>query len=274
MKLEITVHAYVEHVGQQVFEDLAKYDPKCLKYGVFEYKEMEGSATKSLLESLEKYGCRPWMHQGQRANNEYHLTLRRVYDEADYRAARYLNFIGLGFHDPADTTSGTPVLQVDPPFLKKYLPFAMPDWPRVIVSDKLRGLMEAAQLKGAMFEPIEIVGRGKEKFKEPIWELTSNVMMPPLSTACMLEGDETMRPYEEGKDAYCSVASGHYTRAEYHYDEKKIRPLEPFDVAVTHERMGRVEWNLRELVVSQRFYQFCQEHKLKVEDWFPVVVDP
>jgi hypothetical protein len=33
-------------------------------------------------------------------------------------------------------------------------------------------------------------------------------------------------------------------------------------------------WNLRDLVVSQRFYQFCQEHKLKVEDWFPVVVDP
>jgi hypothetical protein len=264
----------VEHLGQRVFEDLAKYDPKCLKYGVFEYEQIEGPNTKALLDYLEQHGCRPWMNKGRRGNNEYHLTLHRLYDEADYRAARYFNFNGLGFHDLADAPSGTPVLQVDPGFLKKFLPFAMPHLFRVIVSDKLKGLMEAAKLKGAMFKPVEIVGRGKEKFKEPAWELTSNLVMPPLSKACMLEGDEAMRPYEEGKDVYCSVASGHYTRAEYHYNEKDIRPLEPFDVAVTHERLHRVEWNLRDLVVSQRFYQFCHEHKLKVEDWFPVVVDP
>jgi len=135
-------------------------------------------------------------------------------------------------------------------------------------------MMEAAGLFNLVFLEARLE---KPSFRvpEPLWELTTDLRMPPLSDGNVLI-DNDYAPYTGKPGQMClpreglSVPEVLYSPVELHYTDRSLAAIEPFDLARTFEPLGQSMTHY--LVASQRFHQFCVAAHLRVS-WQPVQVD-
>lgn len=121
--------------------------------------------------------------------------------------------------------------------------------PWIVVSSATRRLLESADLIGIDYEEVAIKGHSIHVACEPFWELSTTLVLPKMANSVI----------------YPEPAYGHtaYTIqdpcVEPHYRQSELEPLGLFDIARTFERTRN---GSQEMIVSQRFYQYCLKHKI------------
>ena len=144
----------------------------------------------------------------------------------------------------------------------------------IIVTDDLRRMMDGAGLLSLVFLEARLE-KPSFRVREPLWELTTELRMPPLSDGNVLI-DNDYAPYTGRPGQMClpreglSVPEVLYSPVELHYTDRSLAAIEPFDLARTFEPLGQSMTHY--LVASQRFHQFCVAAHLRVS-WQPVQVD-
>jgi hypothetical protein len=199
---------------------------------------------------------------------QIHVVYGRDYDREDFESAAYLEprpevtvavFTRLNPHGVFEMKTG---------YMRRFQ-IGEAGF-EVVVSDALKQKLEKAGLKHLQFVPAELHGEGAEQYPDPIWQLSSDLVLPPVSPSCCFtdaEGNSVGDPLK-GR----TLNEGLYLPTEYHYTRSSLQALGEFDAARVREGMGP-HYRHHPLIVSRRFYQFCVQHKLKM-DWIPVRIDP
>jgi hypothetical protein len=159
---------------------------------------------------------------------------------------------------------------------------------RYLIPDRVKRILEGFQGVGVAFKPtvldesrspemqilISWDDVGDEVRSEPWWELTSNLLMPPVSKDQDLV-DSKSRPVisrsplpEKG----VRFVEDNYAEPELKYDRDSLATMAPveFDLARTYEALAPdPKDDQRLLIASKRFYEFWTKNGLKCE-WVPV----
>lgn len=146
----------------------------------------------------------------------------------------------------------------------------------IIVNNQLKTDMINAGLLHLTFEEVKLIGRRKKVLEnETYWRIYSDFKMPPLSPSIMILDDDGNRlPYgsEEGTPRLGTEILELCTIPQYSYRESDLAKNGPFDLAIMHEHFGYTDIDDRTMIASRRFYEFCEERKLKI-DWTPVRIE-
>ena len=125
-----------------------------------------------------------------------------------------------------------------------------------LVSDGFRKIIEESGLVGCTFErEVVFVGDQAGRIPQKYWVIGTNVVLPPLSRRTVWEDAEGRRvagPEVPG----ASIPTGEI----YRYDEASLAPLGEFDNAMMLESDPKEP----AMVMSQRFYQLCRKHKIRL----------
>ncbi len=144
---------------------------------------------------------------------------------------------------------------------------------RVLISgipsctDKLKNEISSQDFNGLSYRPIIV--DGKLPPMEQLWEVWSDVKLPPMENRLIDEKGEDFHPTESKS----CVLEDLCFPPQLCFKEESVKVLGNVDVAVTHEHLGWGPRHTREpfLIVSQRFRRWCESRKLKT-DWWPVTL--
>ena len=241
-----------------------------------------------LREVLGCAGLHPWASEDggpRRKGIDYSFEFEREYDPSDFVDCRFLEFVPryidklyAGTSDDGTIELNRGVLRSKESFLRHGDLFA---------SDRAKRLLEAEKFIGLSFKPTRLRQRTRrgvgdeedelgaeiswQDFGPPWWQMICERVMPPLSPTMTLIADgrtpQIVHPPVDPNKGH-TAKEGLYTPVELHYRASDLAQAEPYDYARNLERIGRVA-----IIVSKRFYDFCQAHELQA-DWVPVRVDP
>ncbi len=231
------------------------------------------SRLSTILTLLENSGLKPWRQiESRNLKSEFYFAHGRHYEAEDFEAFSLLQTLGdrklQNYIWPAD--DGT--LQVKQPYFKRKKLIDVANIHSLLVSADIRSGLEQAGFRGMVFKPVVPQEQDAVVPLDNLWELTSDQRMPPLSDYCTFF-DEQGNPVKGSAETGYQYIEDFYPINELHYPTESVREW-PWDFALTHELFsyGGTR-HRRRLVVSKRFYNFCQERKLKL-DWIPVRIDP
>lgn len=249
--------------------------------------------TKEVLNWLEREGYRPWNYQGTlNYAHEYMLTFIREYEPSDFERAEYAEFWPVDIMDRvlACDRDERGYLTIERPTLKDArltgMNLVSATYGRILVLEHVRDILLEGDFRHLLFRPTVLVkGRGTgpgrattipwEDFKvsKPWWELTSDLVLPPLSPSMDLRDDKG-NPIPPGDCSKgCSPRDGFYNHAERRYRRGDLAKVDLFDVALTFENFGtRGHTETRGTIVSKRFYDYCVQKRLNAR-WAPVRID-
>lgn len=243
---------------------------------------------KALQDCLEHAGKKPRQPAEPFSHDNYWLNLEREYEPSDFADCRYLEFIPR--HVPklyARKSDG--MTELNRGVLRSSESFLMDGG--YFASGRAKRLLETEKFSGLMFKPTKLRARirrnsptwtedelGPEiswkEFGPPWWEMVAERVMPSLAPSMTLiaygRPPEIVHPPVADRNRGYTAKEGLYTPAEFHYRASDLAKVEPIDYARPLEDIGRMGSGI---VVSNRFYDFCQHHDLKA-DWVPVRVDP
>lgn len=133
---------------------------------------------------------------------------------------------------------------------------------RIVVSDKVRRLLEAAALIGLRFGEVVIQGQPVQACS--LWEIQSPVTLPKMANVHQFVhlGLKEAEPFKGDYTKIIMLHDPPFNRGEVHYRRSDIRGVEPFDIANTYENFMEPHPGL---VISQRFYQHCLANKIPLE---------
>src|SRR5206468_10103430 len=115
-----------------------------------------------------------------------------------------------------------------------------------IVSSRFKNLLEkSAATKHLRFRPTILAREAYPEWEAldwadvgpPYWELTSDLLLPPLAPSCKMF-DQDGNPFTGDYSNGCYLIEGIYKLPELHYKASAIATAEPFDVALTLEKFG------------------------------------
>lgn len=160
----------------------------------------------------------------------------------------------------------------------------------IAFADPLKSQLEQQGLQHLRFEPIilaetrllderqrlgpnagiEIVSAPLHKILKPLWKLTSDLVLPRFLYPLLTENGA---PFSGDLSKGCGYDNGNSGLGlKYHRDE--IKRLEPFDVAVTTERLGiHKDHCFRCIIVSQKFRQTMIKLGIKAAEYEPVILE-
>lgn len=273
------------HIGDRVFDRLVRIYPEGQdRHAFWSFLSEDDPRTLEILKTLDEAGVKPWMDSSRprEKGREFTLQLERFYDCSEVAACDLVELA------PKETCPGdyrderTGHVLLDVHRLDNSLDFALADRERYVVPDRVKRILEQADLDHLLFrsallsDPKQAVDAviPWEGWGPPWWELTSDYTLPPVSPSMDLR-DRDGKPIDRKEPNALHVRKeGLYVHPELHYLASDLRKCEPFDLARTWERFGgEMKWNERTLVASKRFYEFCVKHNLKT-DWVPVRIDP
>ncbi len=236
------------------------------------------------LQILNQAGMRPWDKKNRRPekDREFVMYLFREYSRVDAEECRLLEFT-LQRQCPGTFRTEEGVLKLLHRAVqsrRRGMSQAAPNW--FVVSGTLRDEMISAGLKGLKFLPTLVVNDFGKKEKtitydwselgEPLWELTSDVVLPPVAPSVQLV-NATGGPVESDFSTGCYQREGLHAQPELRYRSRDLPGLDSFDLARTYEPFGTKPKDCdRRLVASRRFYEFCRQQKLRI-DWRPVHIE-
>lgn len=228
---------------------------------------------EAILKVMADNGYRP-ADRGKRAlPTEFGFEIRREYDESDYAAAAYMAggsadcFVSVAYR--AEATGNLQLHQGRFPKNKNFGQAYV--W--TVISDAGRRKLEGEYLRHLVFRPVEqTTEEGMPNVRvEGYWELTSDLILPPLSKKCILMNNDE-KVFSGDYQSGCFLIEGFYTPPEIHYDARTLSSVEPFDLALTHEKFGNTEEVYPYLITSRRLYEVCKKHGLKMAG-VPVRID-
>lgn len=285
MKVVARIHLSLRDVPREVADGLGRIFPEGLAYGSFRSElPEEDPRTRQILEFLTGHGLSPWRGLRPHTKRDFSLNLERVYSRADIESAPLLELAPSAYAEGASRDeAGLLRLRPDREILReKGGWFALTRPPGLflacadglVVSDRLKTAIEAAGLRHVVFRP---VGATEGELPAPFWELTSDLVLPPLAKRCRffdaIDGHEVSGDYSGPfvmREGGTFPELG-YDPAECHYDAESLAAVEPFDLALGFEEYTGPNSRLR--IASQAFRLFCRKQKIRVE-WKPVRVDP
>ena len=243
-----------------------------------------------MIHALESWGFRAWNYKSPKEfGRDYELSLVRIYDAFDWESADYLQLwpsvLDDVIHDSGRDESGRMMLYRRSLREQRALDFARGEIEAILIPERVKRLLEKDSLKHVVFKPtIAVKGTGLAKECQaplawtevgtpPWWELSSDLVLPPLSPSMDLRDDKgnPIAPGDCSKG--CVPKEGHFNHAELHYRQRDLAAVEPFDVALTFETFGpRGPTKRPSLIASQHFYRVCVDHGLST-NWIPVRVD-
>jgi len=278
MKTEAFLVVHAKFSGVSIVQDLGTAFPQGLDEDRFECRlPWEDERVTLLLERLTAHGLKP---SGLRPSSpgDYHLAIERTYSRSDFESAAYLTFSSktLLLNAIRDLDG---VLRVKSDKIKSGMDMASTTRPWIVVSDRVKGLIEREGLIRASFREIRLdapgsgsVRRGRHDF----WELTSDLILPPMAPPCKFIHARTGEEVAGDSDESFVFREGlgipgfFFLPPEPHYAEADLRSIGPFDLALTFERIsGGYLGGLP--ICSQRFHQFCVANRLSQKMyWTPV----
>jgi hypothetical protein len=295
MRQTVTIDIDPADVGSELIRRLAEIHLEGLRstgwWGI--QLPLDDPRVSRCIRMLADVGFTPWTQTFRPfvKGREYSITIERQYNESDLAPCRLLD---LSTFDSADSY---PARRNG--HLRIYLP-EKGDQTRfnakadiqgtgeshhytLIVSDRVRRLIEALNLREVGFKATFVIPPPKSEvdkrdeeamlpwdgFGEPWWELTSSVILPPMSSRAFLvsaKGERVVDHFSDGcylKDGIDNLDAITWP-AEPKYLAKDVDAIGEFDVAHTFEWFGpKAPYLGRLVIVSSRFFQFCREHKLK-----------
>jgi hypothetical protein len=237
-----------------------------------------------VLAVLEKAGLVSTVGESRRAvSRKLSLQLDREYDVAEYESASLLELQPRQRIEGLWRTSAG-LLLLNSSHVKGDIDIAYTDGFGRVVSDRLLRRLEGLGLKHVVFKPTvlqnppALVNGEVVRLEVPwpdgrpaFWEITSDFTVPPFSPPYPVV-DNDGRPFAGDCSNGCFPRDGLFQRAELHYAASALAPLEPFDLALTHEGFGpKPDQFDRVLVASKRFYKLCVSEGLPM-DWIPVQI--
>ena len=218
-----------------------------------------GKIGNEILSICQRAGLPSSIHGG--ANKFGHVAFR-VYDEAEIKSFELLNLQRqhrlIQLEHERDS-QGRPLLIASKakPSIKVGSIWA--NW--IIVSNKVRKLLETQNFKGLEFGGVVLKGTSIHASKEPFWELKSSITLPVMANRNQFinPGMSAPEPFQGGFSKMIFIDDPPFQVGEVHYRRSELAPLVPFDVALTFENFMEPH---PALIVSQRFYQFCVKNKI------------
>jgi len=266
--VDIPVEAFDALVD--IYPQGERIDMKDIQYWGTRLPATDPRAT-AVIDILKKHNLKPW-GEGIRARFE------REYSKKDLTDAPYLS--------PQFARSfGAYEERNEDGLLKKHAQDIQPksliggSWGgAVFIALELKALIEDEDFLGAKIQRIELTGMPSKATEGKFRELTSTITLPPMSprmaffaSAGAGEIQEVDADYpkpsilREGRDLpeiLVDIPALHYSKSD-------LADMPAFDIALTYEQFGQ---NKPHTVFSQRFYQFCLQHKLPI-GWIPIYVD-
>ena len=237
---------------------------------------------KAILDRLRIAGFRPWInHFRKRDPTEFGYDWLRVYEPGDFDAAAYFE-MNPSYSFEGFTRNGDGLLELNPRKMGNKVDVAIADGFRRLVSKRLKAIIESNSLTHVKFLRTVVPERGavkadvqsparRQEFTE-MWEITSDLILPPLSPTCTLfdnDGNRFSGDYSNG----CIFKDEIYTTPQLRYLKSAIARVEPFDCGLSFERGGiKPGPDDRDRVFSRRFYNLCKEAGIAAE-WVPVVIE-
>ena len=216
---------------------------------------------KGILDTLTSAGIVPFNTlTGLPKVSKFNMQCHREYSAADCKAAQYLTPVPEVNFD----AGGKPGEIYLPSHTNE--PIANAYALGIVVSTDLRRKMESAALTGLTFLPV-----GDERGRKSTvdyWELGSSISMPPLSPSMALHMENHL-PHNGDPNETIYVKEGWdlprvlFSPVELRYRKSDVENIGQFDIAHTQEALYRVR--VRHVIVSQRFYEFCTMHELKIK---------
>lgn len=134
-----------------------------------------------------------------------------------------------------------------------------------IVTQKLRGLIEAAELTGVEFWPIVKHGSGQPF--EDLFQLKITGVLPPMSPKTVIEFDSLT-----GYKFACEYGCGARTvKGRVHYRACDIASIPDFALSQEWFGSGLEKWSWP--FMSHRAYQLFHDNKIKGIRWYPPAID-
>ncbi len=256
--------------------------------------EYSGSAHRSLACIAEREGILLKMVRGYEQRSELWLrtSIHRNYDDADLRQYEYLRIRGMAFwsnynlrHDET-LEVGLKVGQQREPD-SDFLTAGGGPQLGVVFPNRHHDLIASSDMKRMVIRATRLLSQKSRTADKPVpwrfakngpwWELTSDLILPRVSPRCDVR-DWHGRPIPPDAPVTANdcvkLVEGDFVVPEARYLRRDLQAIGEFDVALTFESTTPtfVKHRDRNLIVSQRFYQFCQTHGLKAQ-WSPVHVD-
>lgn len=213
------------------------------------------------------------------------IWLSRKYGMNDYGACEFLalngrhRVLGLGWRTTPDSTIVLPVHRIRKLVTTgaETLWTDRPGW--MVVSDRVKRIVDGLNMRHVVFRPTILVrGEGRpddptvpwSEVGDPWWEISSDYALPPLSSSVQITAQDGT-PFESYETQNLELREGLYDIPEPHYRRSDINSAEPFDLALSHEHIGKPP--LQQMrIASQRLYLVFRKHKIRAA-WTPVRID-
>ncbi len=224
----------------------------------------------------------------------FSLRLHRIYDRSELSNYQFLE-LGApagAYHGVDRSTDGElliPELKLNGPgdlsswdFICGY---SEPTW--LFVPSRVKDVLAECNFQHLHWKATQYWPKGeegsdwslvKQKTGTPFWEIESDLILPPVAPSMDLRSfDEGIRLRPGDRRVRLCRVDEHFAYPELHYRESDLANLPSFDVARTYENFGPVpsqvfRSSFSSIVVSNRFYQLCEDRALKAE-WHPVHLD-
>ena len=279
MKTIYNIHSfYAPEVGQELFDEISAVYPegRINPRSFVSRLPKEDPRTIVAMRIMEEHGykIRNQYEEFDPSQKYYDLQITREYSSRDLDQIAYLVPTPKTMAGALRRKSGILILAHDCARAITADRMTYAEDGNIIVTDDLRRMMEAAGLFNLVFLEARLE-KSSFRVPEPLWEMTTDLRMPPLSDGNVLI-DNDSEPYTGRPGQMClpreglSVPEALYFPAELHYSARSLAVIEPFDLARTFEPIGQ---NVAHYpIASQRFHQFCVAAHLRVS-WQPVQVD-
>ena len=154
-----------------------------------------------VLSWLESHGLTRWefekTKEGER--NHFFFTIRREYDEVDYEGVEYVHLAPQADGQGLFRDEQGHIKLMEGRFPRK-ADFVQASIEGVVVPDRVKRALETEHFRGVIFRPTVLVGGSRlwsqaipqpwQSFGRPWWELTSDVVLPPLSPTMDLHDND------------------------------------------------------------------------------------
>ena len=272
MKITCKILVFDDRVTPECFSALKKICPEVIHNGVMRfYVPPDHPEIPKVVSVLQAHGLKMRPNAKTPALKEFiDIEYRREFDDGDLSAANYLLPVAQDSVGYGDDRTPDGVLKIDTQYLKKRFRVGQVAG-GIVVPDAVREQLEKQGFKHLKFRQCKVIGDAALDYEDfPIWEITSDLVLPAASPDCKFcdcyGGPEYTDPAKG-----CVVDEGLYVPSLFRYRAGDLGSVEPFDVAHTREAIG-FKLTHHPLIVSQRFYQFCKKQKFKLW-WYPVLLD-
>jgi hypothetical protein len=237
-----------------------------------------------ILEWFDEHRIKPWS-LGNRPRDraaEYRLEHWRVYDPEDYVGVRHVRVVPQAKGNGLFRDDEGRIKVIEGGFPRRADIIRTPlSW--LVVPERVKSAIVRELFRGVVFRPTVLVGGHPSlsemkpipwsRHGEPWWELTSDLVLPPMSPRMDLYDDQGEPVRNADCSRGCYAREGLYVHPEYRYREEDLGRIEHFDFTRTAEVFGRTghvdTWRY---IASARFREFCVGHNWRC-DWIPVRID-